>query len=309
MELMQKEWYIQAPWGRIALIAWGDCWNPPVLLCHGKVDSAISFKPLVQLLSRNFYYIGLDLPGNGKSDPFPPGLMISAYDIIYAIRVVVLHFRWRQFVYMSHSLGALLGKLYNLCYPDVISKVIDIDPTAAYRSTTSEEFSQWYHAHFTSYFQKYHKFTSPSEFAPKYPYEKAFKMLKKNRALPDEAVHAILERLTQDAGDGVVRFTFDQRFKIINHPPFPPAQIKQLYCNMVTPTLSILAEDSIRKGLYEKTPIVMNESDYPNKNYRYRRFEGIHDLHIITPELIAPCITDFMLYGLEGLDRKRIAKL
>ncbi|XP_059044997.1 serine hydrolase-like protein [Achroia grisella] len=292
-ELLEKEWYIESPWGRIALIAWGDCFDPPVLLCHGQVDSAACFRPLVKLLPRNYYYIAMELPGNGKSDPVPPGLMMSAYEILYAIKTVADHFRWESFIYIAHSLGTLLGKLYSLTFPGRISRIIDLDPTAAYYTVAPEQMPAWYKHYFTSYFDKYKKFISPKENAPKYTYEKAFSMMKKNRGLTDEATKTALERILEPAGKGLVRFTFDQRAKLITLPPLPPSYLKVLYTSIRTPTLSILAEDSIQDGAYKMADFVFVEDC--ERQYSVKRVPGNHDVHVSYPERIAPHIVEFLL--------------
>ncbi|GBP36216.1 Serine hydrolase-like protein [Eumeta japonica] len=301
MALLEKEWYIQAPWGRIAIIAWGDCWDPPVLLCHGAVDSAVCFRPLVSLLPRNFYYIAMELPGNGKSDPLPPGLMLSAYDLIYSVKKVVEHFRWLSFIYIGHSLGTLIGKLYTLCYPGIMSQIVDLDPIPAYATVPPELFSGWYHRNFTKYFDKYKKFIAPKETGPRYSYIQAFELLKRNRGLTDETADLALQRITEPVGDGMIRFTFDQRMKVVVKPPISPSHIKELYTSITTPTLTILAGDSVNVGAFDATPFVFNEDSYPRKNHRVRRVEGNHDVHLVHPERLANYVAEFLLFGLDGL--------
>ncbi|XP_053602830.1 serine hydrolase-like protein 2 [Plodia interpunctella] len=291
-DLLEKEWYIESPWGRIAVIAWGNCFDPPVLLCHGQVDSAACFRPLVRLLPRTYYYIAMELPGNGKSDPTPPGFMMGAWDVMYAIKTVADHFRWDSFIYIAHSLGTLLGKLYSITFPGRISHIIDLDPTPAYQAVAPGELPAWYHQYFTSYFQKYKKLTSPRENAPKYTYEKAFSMMKKNRGLTDEATHTALERILEPAGQGLVRFTFDQRAKCITLPAFPPTFLKALYTSIPTPTLSILAEDSIQSGSFKMADFVFEED--LKRRYRVQRVPGNHDVHVSYPERVAPHIMEFL---------------
>ncbi|KAI8426959.1 hypothetical protein MSG28_014626 [Choristoneura fumiferana] len=154
------------------IVAWGSCADPPVLLCHGAVDSAASWRPIMEHLPPTFYYIGMELPGNGKSDPLPRGLMLATHDLVYAIEVLRRHFRWEHFVYMAHSLGTALGKQYNLAYPGRMTKVVEFDPIPAYQTITPDQFGLWYHAYFTKYYQKYHIFNAPKETAPLYTREK-----------------------------------------------------------------------------------------------------------------------------------------
>ncbi|XP_048485913.1 serine hydrolase-like protein 2 [Plutella xylostella] len=304
MSLNEKEWFIEAPWGRLSIVAWGDCFDPPVLLVHGRVDSAATFRPLLKLLPRKFYYIGLELPGNGRSDPFPPGLMLNAYDLVYSLRVVVKHFRWEKFVYVGHSLGTLLGKIYNLSYPDEMTQVVELDPTPMLFSVAPDQFASWYHEYFTKFYNKYDKFNAPKETAPLYTKEKAIDMLKTTRGLTDEAAHVVLERISEPAGGGMIRYTFDQRIKMSTTPPLSAEQKEKLFTALPTPTLTIVAETSLQYGYYDKTPFALDEAAYPAKNYRVRKVAGNHDVHVSYPERLATYVHQFLLYGLDGLDNK-----
>ncbi|KOB69590.1 putative serine hydrolase protein [Operophtera brumata] len=120
MTIRENEWFIQAPWGRICIIAWGNCMDPPVLLCHGSME----------------------FPGNGRSDRLPPGLMISAYDLVYSVDAVARHFRWRSFVLLGHSMGAYIGKLYNVSCPGRLTGLIELDPINLI-GVPPEHFSTW----------------------------------------------------------------------------------------------------------------------------------------------------------------------
>ncbi|KAI8426965.1 hypothetical protein MSG28_014626 [Choristoneura fumiferana] len=104
-----KEWFITAPWGRVALISWGNPDGPPALLVHGRQDSAATFAPLLELLPETYHYVGFDIPGNGLSDPLPHGVMLCRIHFIGALELVVRLF-------------------YNAVYPNRISKLVLLDP-------------------------------------------------------------------------------------------------------------------------------------------------------------------------------------
>ncbi|XP_073964143.1 serine hydrolase-like protein 2 [Choristoneura fumiferana] len=304
MLVTEKEWYIEAPWGRICVVAWGSCADPPVLLCHGAVDSAASWRPIMEHLPPTFYYIGMELPGNGKSDPLPRGLMLATHDLVYAIEVLRRHFRWEHFVYMAHSLGTALGKQYNLAYPGRMTKVVEFDPIPAYQTITPDQFGLWYHAYFTKYYQKYHIFNAPKETAPLYTREKALSMLEKNRGLTGAAASMVLDRISEPVGNGLVRFTFDQRTKQVVLPPYTSEHARKFFTEMKTPTLVIIASVSLKRGAYDKVPFALDEKCHPHNNYRVFHVEGRHDVHVMHPERMAKVVERFLLYGVEGLDTK-----
>ncbi|CAK1587804.1 unnamed protein product [Parnassius mnemosyne] len=301
---LEKEWYIQAPWGRICIVAWGDCLDPPVLVCHGNIDSAASFRPLMKLLPKKFYYVGMELPGNGKSDPFPPGMIICSYDMLYSIVAVVRHFRWKKFVYLGHSFGSTLGFMYALAFPDEISKLIALDPVTHLVAIPAKNFPIWYEQSFKVYIKNYDKYNVPKELGPKYKKEEAIAKLVKSRRITKETAEATMARWSTPTDDGYVRFTFDQRLKTLFHYPISPSTVKDLYTSIKTPILAIVTDESVRKGKYDTTKFMLDETTHPSGNYRVRDVPGHHDIHVVHPERVAPYIANFLLYGLQGLDSK-----
>ncbi|CAK1587803.1 unnamed protein product [Parnassius mnemosyne] len=100
------------------------------------------------------------------------------------------------------------------------------------------------------------------------------------------------------------RFTFDQRLKTLFHYPISPSTVKDLYTSIKTPILAIVTDESVRKGKYDTTKFMLDETTHPSGNYRVRDVPGHHDIHVVHPERVAPYIANFLLYGLQGLDSK-----
>ncbi|XP_050359719.1 serine hydrolase-like protein 2 [Nymphalis io] len=303
MTVLEKEWFIQAPWGRLCIVAWGDCYDPPVLVCPGSKDTVISFRPLIEMLPKNFYYIGLDLPGSGRSDHMPHGLMISMYDLLYSIQVVVKHFRWESFIYLGHSMGCTLGKLYDLSYPGKISKAIDLDPVTLGVVFPVELFPIWYETSLIKYFNDYKKFNSTTEEKPTYNEEMIVSKMMKRRGISKELARDIISRLSEPAGNGLIRYTFDERVNFPVHSPFPPEHLLKLLKSLKTPTLTIITEDSVNARHFTKTPFLLDES-LLSDNYRVKLVTGCHDVHIAEPGKVASFVGQFLLHGLNGLDNK-----
>ncbi|XP_052754903.1 serine hydrolase-like protein [Galleria mellonella] len=303
MSLVENEWYIEAPWGKLCVVAWGDCTQPPVLLVHGMLDSAATFRPLVSLLPDKFYYVAIELPGNGKSDRLPPGMMINVYDLVYCVALVIRHFRWEQVTYIGHSLGCHIGMIFNACRPGVISKLIELDPMYRVAIVLPSEFSRWYRKMFTSYYENYEKYNAPKETAPTYTVDEALRALKETRGLTQSAAAATLERLTERLADGRVRFTYDQRFKLITLRPFSPEEFKAALTKVSIPILAVLCKGSVEHKGYEYSEFIFDEGSFPEKNYRARTVEGGHDTHFNEPKRVAPYVSQFLVYGLEGVDR------
>ncbi|XP_052745895.1 serine hydrolase-like protein 2 [Bicyclus anynana] len=304
MVLLEKEWYIEAPWGRLCIIAWGDCCDPPVLVCHGAKDSAASFRPLIKLLPKKFYYIGLELPGNGRSDRMPGGLMLGLHDLVYSLQVLVKHFRWDSFVYLGHSMGCSLGYIYNISYPGKISKIIQLDPITMGFAVPADRFPLWYKMAIARYFENYERYNRSNNDKRTYTREEAIDKIMKRRGFTEEVAVETLVRVTEPAGDGLIRFTFDERVNLVTYPPMSPEYLRKLFTEMTIPILTIIAEESKNRNRYKDVPFVFDEDSFPNKNHRWRALPGGHDLHANNADIVATIVAPFLLHGVAGLDNK-----
>lgn len=81
------------------------------------MDTSSGFRPLVSLLPPSFFYVSVDLPGNGHSDHFPPEGRFTVVDFVPTIHYVQEHFKWKKFAYIGHSLGVIIGEYFFLCRP------------------------------------------------------------------------------------------------------------------------------------------------------------------------------------------------
>ncbi|XP_035454409.2 serine hydrolase-like protein [Spodoptera frugiperda] len=300
LRLKEQEYSIKAPWGNIAALAWGDPSNPPVILCHGKLDASSGFRPLVSRLPTCFFYLSIDLPGNGKSDHLPKGVRYTVVDLVPTIVKVKDHFKWDKFIYIGHSLGVPIGKIFNIAYPGHITRVVELDPVPAHHTWpfTRQGLHDWYHSYYLMYNdERFHKFNSGLDTAPKYSYEKAQQLMMQTRGLSKEATEHVLERCLVPAGDGLYRFTFDQRMKEVSVFPFSGDMLRQIYTTTTTPTFCVIAKKMIELGVYEPVPFIMDEKAWPHGNYKYKIVEGGHDVHIDNPEYMADDISNFILEG------------
>ncbi|XP_073964073.1 serine hydrolase-like protein isoform X2 [Choristoneura fumiferana] len=304
MRLKEKEITIEAPWGKIRGLSWGDEGAPPVFLCHGKLDVCSGFRPLVRMLPEGFHYVSVDLPGNGKSDHLPPGVLLTAMDFVPTVRLVREHYRWHKFIYIGHSLGVVLGKFFNIAYPGHISRMVELDPVPAHDSYRPDPavIREWYHHFYHNYYghEQYTKLNGGGDNAPKYSFEKALEMVMKNRSLHKEAAECILERAIAPAENGLYRFTHDQRMKRVMRFPLSGNAYGAIYTASKTPTFCVLAQHSIDVGMFDQTPFVKDTNAWPNKNYSFTIVEGRHDVHISHPELMAKDISQFLLKDLKS---------
>ncbi|KAM3956863.1 serine hydrolase-like protein 2 [Aphomia sociella] len=293
----EKEYTIKVPWGNIKALSWGKPSDPPVLLCHGKLDACTSFCPLVSMLPEKFFYVSIDLPGNGLSDHFPKGLRYTVVDFVPTILKVKEFFNWSTFVYIAHSLGVIIGKYYNITHPGNITRFVELDPMPTYFTFEADELQVWYKYYYERFYsdERYWKVNGSAESAPRYTYEKILEMTMKGRGLSKEIAEEILERSVIPVEDGLYRISYDQRLKMVTLPPIPRKTLEKIYTSTPTPTYCFLASQTIQNGVYKKVPFIMDESAWPLKNYKYKIVEGGHNIHIEKPQYMAKEISDFLM--------------
>ncbi len=101
------------------------------LLVHGWSSSWYAMSPLVELLSRRYRCLAVDLPGYGKSPPFPHKTTIAAYADLLAD--LIAHVSRGPVVYVGHSMGGMIGLTLALRHPMLIERLVLLGPTISGR--------------------------------------------------------------------------------------------------------------------------------------------------------------------------------
>ena len=97
------------------------------LLVHGWSSSWYALSPLIGMLSQRFHCIAVDLPGYGKSPPFPFRTTIEAYADLLA--ELISQVSDGPVVYVGHSMGGMIGLTLALKYPVLVERLVLLDPT------------------------------------------------------------------------------------------------------------------------------------------------------------------------------------
>lgn len=129
----------------------GDNDLPVVIFLHGTWQDSSQWQQIVELLSKNFHCLAVDLLGFGNSEPISP-MEGSATESPQSIALVVdyLHeflvtLNLRPVYLVGHSLGAWIVVSYTLKYPDDIQGVVAISPigfSLTYRQQYGQ-FTKW----------------------------------------------------------------------------------------------------------------------------------------------------------------------
>ncbi|CAH0730391.1 unnamed protein product, partial [Brenthis ino] len=285
-----KEWFVQAPWGKIALISWGNPEGKPILLVHGRRDSAATFIPLLELLPKHFYYVGIDLPGHGKSDPLPIGIAITRFILIIAIDMVVKDLGWNKFYYIGHSMGSELGLFYNAIHPKQITKHVLLDPTPALRRIVMLNFEQFYW-YYDNYYSNYNKLNIDDRV---YSKNRAIQAVMRARGMTEKHAEVILSRNLKKIGEDSYKLSWDKRTKNLVPTNLPPEYYFELFSTNSPPTLYIHANQSPNtktKDIIDKM-IEKFENEVPN--FKVLKVDGTHDVHFINPKAFSDVLCAFL---------------
>ncbi|XP_048519483.1 serine hydrolase-like protein isoform X2 [Dendroctonus ponderosae] len=258
------------------------------------MDNAGSFDDLIPLLPK-YFYICMDLPGHGKSDPLPPILPIHSADYLLAIKVVVDYFQRDKYIYMGHSYGGQMGMLFSRLYPHLIEKLILLDtlhfvtkPADAFKSVMITAIEE------TLELDRKTKTRLP----PQYTYEEAVQKVMQARRSPisERAAKNLLKRSLKKVGEDKFELTIDQRLKFVLSPLHDNRYAIEVLKSapLQCPVLIILGEDSkiLRSFLL---PVL--EHLKRQKCVKIVYVKGDHDVHQVTPERVAPFVCEFLNYN------------
>uniref|UniRef100_A0A2A4JFX9 AB hydrolase-1 domain-containing protein n=1 Tax=Heliothis virescens TaxID=7102 RepID=A0A2A4JFX9_HELVI len=290
-----EELTVDATWGKIAMVSWGNPAKPPMLLVHGYMDSAATFTLLVEQLPDTHYYVALDMPGHGKSDPFPPGLLVSHLNIVEVIRLIVKQMDWKNFVYMSHSMGFVIGILYNHLFPGKITKMIHIDPAAPismyyYVHNTPQ---RWYQHLYDTYYSGYHRWNAGS--TRRLTLDEAVNLLVRNRSISENQAEVVLSRALVPDGEGKFKLSWETRMKQIASAPISEETFYTVMTQHAPPMLIVEASEdvSVPPGR-EFAASILEKCRLMLPNFHRVTVTGGHDVHITHPESIAPHVEKFL---------------
>ena len=114
--------------GRVTMqgLVWGDEADPVILALHGWLDNAGTFAELAPRLA-GYCIVAMDLPGQGLSDPLPPGQSYHFNDHLHDIHAILAALPDQRAHLMGHSMGGALASLYAAAFPKEVRSLICID--------------------------------------------------------------------------------------------------------------------------------------------------------------------------------------
>ncbi|XP_045506121.1 serine hydrolase-like protein [Colias croceus] len=287
-----KEELVKVPWGNVATLSCGNPKGEKVLLVHGRLDSAATYIPLLRILPKKYCYVGFDMPGNGKSDPFPKGTILSRFIGVVVIDLIVKHLGWKKFIYFGHSLGAEQGMFYSAIYPKHIKKAIFLDPGPSINWCKDVNYPVFFKETYENFYDNCHKY----DYEKEYTMEEAIKAVRNNRALNEEQAKMILSRNLIETGPDTYKLSWDRRYKNLATFNAPPEYYYELFTLHPPPSLLICSID-LKPFFYSKKSVttnLINIWEEKCKNVKTIWVEGTHDLHFTRAEKFIDDVLEFL---------------
>lgn len=211
---------------------------------------------------------------------------------VLAVKYVVNHFKWEKLYYIGHSFGGQIGLYLTSIFPSLVLKFVIIDslpPEFIKIPETLKSLREFFEKHL-EFIDKLQKSTQPQ-----YTYEEALERIivsRRTNMLREHAqclAHRGLRR-TEDSG---FRFSYDPQLKLLPYPFFSVEQVQNIVTGILCPTIIIFTTDSMYNTDLHKNEKVINVF-FQMKNLRYHSVKGNHDVHLISPESVAPIISSFL---------------
>jgi len=276
-----REIDLELPHIRLAAREWGDESGEPVLAIHGWLDNAASFDTLAPLLP-GLHLVAVDLPGHGRSQHRPPGVVHHFVDWVSEVAAAADALGWGGFSLLGHSMGAGISSLVPAVFPGRVRRVVlleGVGPLAADAENAPQQL--------VAALEDESKVDAaePRTFPD---LERAVAARMRDTDLPTDAARLLVERGTEKV-EGGLRFTFDPRLKTRSRLRFTEGQVRAFLAAVECPVLAIKAsrgwpfpEDVVAARLAVIAHLEREE------------VEGGHHVHLTHPERVATRVLSFL---------------
>lgn len=117
---------------RLHFLDWGNEKAPHLLLVHGIRDHCHSFDPMARLLCDHFHVVAPDLRGHGDSE-WTRGANYGYLDYVYDLAQLLHLQKLKPVFVVGHSMGGTLAALLTGIYPELVSKLVLLEPIGHWR--------------------------------------------------------------------------------------------------------------------------------------------------------------------------------
>ena len=262
----------------------GKVFNPNakhVALCwHGWLDNCMSFDKLARALPE-LKIIALDIPGHGKSDHIPEGMVYLYHLFMLWASEWIESTKEDEIILLGHSLGATVFSMVAPLFPKKVKSFISIDSLGPLSSEKGELVSKM-EASFRSYMELNDQVTPI-----KHPYEKVIKIRAHVENISEKDSALLCSRDIYEK-DGKHYWSTDKRLKLRSPHYFYESQIEEYFSKNESQNLIIMGKSGLVQK-YDKSHRVKSL-----KKHVVVELEGGHHVHIEHPDAVANTIRDWL---------------
>lgn len=288
-----EEFEVNIGWGTMRGKIRGK--GPRLMLgVHGWLDNANTFDLLAPHLPKDVRFLSLDLPGHGRSDHFPPGFIYDPRGYMGAIRKTVMAIGWKRFIYLGHSMGAVVGIMYAATFPEDVAAFISIDIIKVW-SLTPEKQPAAMKKYFLQLFDNEDKASQP---ALVYKEEELVRRtMDGSRSLDERGARILLQRGARrvEGGTGLM-LTRDLRVKAYFIGFITLDEWVEMARAITSPTLICKASEGheYEKKDPEGLKAMLEGFKQGCQHFRYYDIQGKHHIHLTAVDAVANPITRFL---------------
>lgn len=202
-----------------------------ILGIHGWLDNANTFDLIAPYIKNDATFLTIDLPGHGLSSHFPPGFFYDIKSLVASIKKVTSKLQWRNFTFLTHSIGAIVGIVYSAVFPEDVNTFISIDIIKP-KSYQPKDWAPNLRNYFNNYFKnEMLSLETPLEYSEEELISKTIEG--SNCSLDVESAKILLIRSSRPSGCGTKRIlTRDLRAKV-NFVGFFPFDVWKEYASAI----------------------------------------------------------------------------
>jgi pimeloyl-ACP methyl ester carboxylesterase len=272
----------------IHCLEWGDSAGEPLMLVHGYLDLAESWRAFVAALAirqSNLWVIAPDCRGHGDSGWIGAGGYYHFPDYVFDLDCIVQAHRIDSFTLIGHSMGGTISLLYAGTFPERVKKLVLIEGIGPVGMTFSDaplRMEKWIselHERGRRHFREYTSLAAgASQLRQTNP------RLSENTAL--EIAHAAMKQ--NDRGKWI--WKFDPLHRTAAPQPFYTAQALEFLRRIQCPVLLIDGEESRQTRRTDK----QERYDAIAHHQRITISRAGHMVHQDNPEQLADVVGDFI---------------
>lgn len=272
----------------IHCLEWGDCENEPLILVHGYLDLAESWRAFVAALARrkpHLWVIAPDCRGHGDSGWIGAGGYYHFPDYVFDLDCVVRARHIQSFTLVGHSMGGTISLLYAGTLPDRVKKLALIEgigPVGMTFSDAPARMEKWIselHERGRRHFREYTSLAAG-----------ASQLRQTNPRLSENTALKIARAAMKQNDRGKWIWKFDPLHRTTAPQPFYTAQALEFLRRIRCPVLLIDGEESRQTRRTDK----QERYDAITNHQRITISGAGHMVHQDNPEQLADVVGDFI---------------